>query len=77
MLYNRDMPAFRLPNSEGQVVAVNRVERLLRKVANALDAAGIGHQRLLAIEVALITDVDDSPIVRSFSIESSCGGVFE
>jgi hypothetical protein len=43
-------------------------------VGDALDAAGVAQESLLAIEVALITEVGDSPIVRSFGIESSCDG---
>ena len=58
-------------------VAVDPPDASPANVGDALDGAGVDQEKLLAIEVALITEVEDSPIVRSFAIESSCGGIVE
>ena len=57
------MPVARVPDFRGQVLAVNRVERLLRKVADALDAAGVPYAVVGGNAVAAwVTTVDEGAV---------------
>jgi hypothetical protein len=66
-----------LAGADWVTVAVDPPTPPPASVGAALDAAGVAQESLLAIEVALITEVEDSPIVRRFAVESSCGGVID
>ncbi len=66
-----------LAGADWVTVAVDPPTPPPASVGEAIQAAGLSEHSLLAIEVALITEADDSPIVRSFGVESSCGGVIE
>lgn len=59
------MPVVRVPDFRGQVLAVNRVERLLRKVARALDAAGVPYAVIGGNAVAAWVSTVDEGAVRA------------
>jgi len=55
----------RVPNFHGQVLAVNRVERLLRKATSALDAAGLPYAVVGGNAVAAWVATVDEGAVRA------------
>ena len=59
------MPVAGVPDFRGQVLAVNRVERLLRKVAGALDAAGVPYAVVGGNAVAAWVMTVDEGAVRA------------